>query len=269
MQNETPETPQMRQISIEIPTIIAQKMAETFEGTLEDATLTGLRLLNGMGMPAYNKLQALAKQREISVAKALRAAIDTLADNVVSNKPGVLGRPKINEARDVAIYNQVAAGHTYAEVASAFSMSLVRVGQIVAQQRAMRGINPREELLKRNEQILSRLAAGESRLDVAAAFKVSRSVVDYLSAQATATQPRPTRVLPETFKVKTVEAEPAPEAPAQPQATEPAPTTSDEPAKPRYVMPQLEALKAQKAAQEPVDTRTALERNVYDPEFGF
>jgi transposase len=196
----------------------------------------------------------------------MRAAVEALSDAVVKGKPGVAGRPKVNEARDAAIYNQVSTGHTYAEVASAFSVSLVRVGQIVAQQRAMRGINPREELLKRNTEILNRLADGESRMAVAAAFNVSRSVVDYLVSQTEATQPRPTRVLPqmpakvqpETFKVKTSE----PEA----QAEDGAPT---QPAKPRYVMPALEALKAQQADALPIDTRTAKERDVFNPEFGF
>jgi DNA-binding CsgD family transcriptional regulator len=266
MTNPTAETPEMRSITIEIPVVVAQKMAETFEGTLEDATLQGLRLLHGMGIPAYTTLQAIAKQREISVPKAMRAAIEALSEAVTKGKANAIGRPKINDARDVAIYNQVAAGHTYAEVSNAFGISLVRVGQIVAQQRAMRGINPREALLKRNEQILSRLAAGESRLDVAASFKVSRSVVDYLAAQATATQPRPTRVLPETFKVKTPEAQAESEQPAEPKEPTEAPDT---PAKPRYVMPSLEALKAQQADQPPADTRTAIERNVFDPEFGF
>ncbi len=272
MHPEASETPQMRSITIEIPTIIAQKMAETFEGTLEDATLTGLRLLHGMGTPTYNKLQALAKQREMSIFRALRAAVDSLEAAVLDGKApvsGALGRPKVNEARDIAIYNQITKGHTYAEVSAAFGVSLVRVGQIVAQQRALRGINPRDELMKRNTEILRRVAAGESRAAVAASFKISRSVVDYLVSQSEASQPLPTRVLPvmppkaephaepETFKVKTSEEQAAP-AEAKPDA---------EPAKPRYVMPALEALKAQQA--EPVDTRTAAERDVFDPEFGF
>jgi hypothetical protein len=267
MHPEAPETPQMRPVTIEIPTIIAQKMAETFEGTLEDATLLGLRLLHGMGTPTYNKLQALAKQREMSIFRALRAAVDALETAVLDGKApvsGAIGRPKVNEARDIAIYNQIAKGHTYAEVSATFGVSLVRVGQIVAQQRALRGINPRDELLKRNTEILRRVAAGESRVAVAASLKISRSVVDYLVSQSEAAQPRPTRVLPEmppkatppeTFKVKTPD-----EQPSEAQADE-------QPKEPRYVMPALAALKAKQA--EPVDTRTAKERDVYDPEFGF
>ncbi|MFM7013321.1 MAG: hypothetical protein ACKO0Z_28995, partial [Betaproteobacteria bacterium] len=243
MTNQPIETAQMRPITIEIPVSIAQKMAETFEGTLEDATLAGLRLLHGMGNPTYNKLQALAKQREMSVPKAMREAVNALETAITAGKPGsaAIGRPKINEARDMAIYTQVTQGKTYAEVASTFSVSLVRVGQIMAQQRAMRGINPREELLKRNEEILRRVAEGEGRLAIAASMNISRSVVDYLVSQSEASQPLPTRVLPavktpeqpaaieETFKVKTPEvAEPT----QQTQQTQPA-----EPTKPRYVMP--------------------------------
>lgn len=263
MTTEASETPQMRSITIEIPVVVAQKMAETFEGTLEDATLTGLRLLHGMGMPAYTKLQAIAKQRELSVYKAMREAVNALGTAITTGKPGsgAIGRPKINEARDMAIYNQVSTGHTYAEVSAAFSVSLVRVGQIVAQQRAMRGINPREELLKRNTEILRRLAEGESRMAMAAAFNVSRSVVDYLVSQSEASQPLPSRVLPTIEKPAKVEAQ---NVANQEVLTLKEPT---EPAKPRYVMPALEALKAKQA--EPVDTRTAKERDVFDPEFGF
>jgi len=265
---ETPETPQMRSITVEIPTIIAQKMAETFEGTLEDATLTGLKLLHGMGMPAYNKLQALAKQREMSVPKALRAAIDVMETAVLNGKApvsGAIGRPKINEARDIAIFNQIASGHTYAEVAAAFHVSLVRVGQIVAQQRAMRGINPQTELLKRNEEILRRVNAGESRMDVAASLNVSRSVVDYLITQSRATQPRPTRVLP-TLPVETKPAEVLSLniSEASAEGEPPTPETPPTPAKPRYVMPGLTP-----RSTKPDDGLTAIERDVFDPEFGF
>jgi Mor family transcriptional regulator len=263
MTNITDSVPEMRSITIEIPVVVAQKMAETFEGTLEDATLQGLRLLHGMGMPAYTTLQAIAKQREISVPKAMRAAIEALSDAVVKGKPGVAGRPKINEARDVAIYNNVVNGNTYAEVSNAFGLSLVRVGQIVAQQRAMRGITPRAAIAVRNEEILRRVEAGESRHDVATSYGITRGVVDNVVAVHRAANPKPipempAKVQPETFKVKTPE-----------ELAEGGQPVEGAPAKPRYVMPALEALKAQQADQPPADTRTAIERNVFDPEFGF
>ena len=264
MTNLASETPEMRSITIEIPVVVAQKMAETFEGTLEDATLQGLRLLHGMGIPAYTKLQALAKQREISVPKAMRAAVDALAEGIIKGKPGVAGSPKINEARDVAIYNNVVNGNTYAEVSASFGISLVRVGQIVAQQRAMRGITPRTDVITRNAEILRRVEAGESRHDVATSYGVTRGVVDNLMAMHRAANPKPipempAKVQPEEPKVLSLKASEA-------VAEDGEPTT---PAKPRYVMPSLEALKAQQANQLPVDTRTAIERNVFDPEFGF
>ena len=264
----TPAAPQMRSITIEIPTIIAQKMAETFDGTLEDATLTGLRLIHGMGTPTYTKLQVLAKQREISLAKAIREAIGLLESHITNPRSGAnpIGRPKVNEARDAAIYTQVNNGHTYAEVSAAFQLSLVRVGQIVAQQRAMRGVVPRADLAVRNADILRRVEAGESRHDVAASHGITRGVVDNIMAMHLAKNPKAIPVMPakpnphaepqpETFKVKTPD-----EQPSEAQADE-------QPKEPRYVMPSLAALKAKQA--EPVDTRTAKERDVYDPEFGF
>lgn len=250
MTNITDTGPEMRAITIEIPVVVAHKMAETFEGTLEDAALAGLRLLHGMGLPAYTTLQALAKQREISVPKAMRAAVDALSDAVIKGKPGVAGRPKINEARDVAIYNNVTNGNTYAEVSAAFGISLVRVGQIVAQQRAMRGIVPRAATEARNVEILRRVEAGESRHDVATSYGITRGVVDNVVAVHRAANPKP-----------------IPEMPAKVQPEAPEVLTLKEPAEPRYVMPALEALKAKPA--EPVDTRTAKERDVFDPEFGF
>lgn len=260
MTNLPAETPEMRSITVEIPTIIAQKMAESFEGTLEDATLQGLRLLHGMGIPAYTKLQALAKQREMSVPKAMRAAVDALAEAVIKGKPGAAGRPKINEARDAAIYNNVLSGHTYAEVATAFGISLVRVGQIVAQQRAMRGVVPRVDIITRNAEILRRVEAGEPRHDVATSYGVTRGVVDNIMATHRAANPKPIPEMPQVQEAQEVLSLNASEALAEDVLT-PQPT---EPPKPRYVMPGLKP-----RSTEADDGLTAIERDVFDPEFGF
>lgn len=137
----TPAAPDMRAVTIQIPTAVAHKMSESFEGTLEDATLSGLQLIYGMGVPAYAMLQALAKQLDTSVPKTLRTAITELnaqANRVMPTTASV-GRPRTNDERDRAIYSRVNKGDTYAAVAHAFSISIVRVGQIMAQQRAMRG----------------------------------------------------------------------------------------------------------------------------------
>ena len=252
MTNIPSETPEMRSITVEIPTIIAQKMAETFEGTLEDAALQGLRLLHGMGIPAYTKLQALAKQREMSVPKAMRAAVDALAEAVIKGKPGAAGRPKINEARDAAIYNNVLSGHTYAEVATAFGISLVRVGQIVAQQRAMRGVVPRVDIITRNAEILRRVEAGEPRHDVATSYGVTRGVVDNIMATHRAANPKP---IPEMPQVQGAQGA---------QEVLSLNVSEAQPTEPRYVMPGLKP-----RSTEVDDGLTAVERDVFDPEFGF
>jgi transposase len=260
MTDDTTETAQMRSITIEIPVIVAQKMAETFEGTLEDATLAGLKLLHGMGIPAYTKLQALAKRREISTSKAIRTAVDLLESDMTKANHGVnpIGRPKINEARDTAIYTQVTNGYTYAEVASAFQISLVRVGQIVAQQRATRGVTPRGSIAARNADVIRRVDAGEDRKAVAASYNVSRGVVDNIMAAHRAANPKAIPEMPpkqeEVLSLKASE--------AQPEQTE----QPEQPAKPRFVLP---GLRNSSTPAAPVDTRTAKERDVFDPEFGF
>ena len=134
-----------RQITIEIPSAVAQKMAENYDGTLEEATLAGLKLIHGMGMPAYTKLHALAKHFDTSVPKALRTAINLMANDAekIAPAPAKIGRPRINEERDTSVYLQVTQGSTYAETANTFNLSLVRVGQIMAQQRALRGVPSR------------------------------------------------------------------------------------------------------------------------------
>lgn len=150
-----PDTPALptfdspiRSVTVQIPTTVALKLSETFEGTLEDAALAGLKLINGLGPVAYQTLHVLAKKHECTLGRALRRAIDLLqADSEVSDqrlahKP-VPGRPKINETRDAEIYAQLRAGVTHAVVAQAFGISLVRIGQIAAQQRLIHGDPPR------------------------------------------------------------------------------------------------------------------------------
>lgn len=138
----------MRSITVQLPTPVALKLSETFEGTLEDAALAGLKLINGLGPVAYQTLQVLAKKHDCTLARALRRAIDLLqedsdvSDQKLAHKP-VAGRPKINETRDAEIYAQLRAGVTHAVVAQAFGISLVRIGQIAAQQRLIHGDPPR------------------------------------------------------------------------------------------------------------------------------
>lgn len=138
-------TDSMRPITIEIPTAVAHKLSETFDGTLEDATRAGLKLINGMGAAAYATLTALATQLDTTPAKVLRTAIQQMADHAatMSMTATHVGRPKINTQRDAKVYERLKAGLTHVQVADEFSLSVVRVGQIAAQQRHINGDAPR------------------------------------------------------------------------------------------------------------------------------
>jgi hypothetical protein len=139
----TTETQPMRQITIAVPHAVAQKLTEWHDGTLEDAALTALRLYHGIGQTTYAQLLQAAQTLSSSPIKTLRTAIELLAEqaNKVKTIPNPKGRPVTNQERDTAIFLRVTEGATQAEVAHAFNISLVRVGQIMAQQRALRGIN--------------------------------------------------------------------------------------------------------------------------------
>lgn len=171
-------TDSMRPITIEIPTAVAHKLSETFDGTLEDATRAGLKLINGMGPAAYATLTALATQLDTTPAKVLRTAIQRMADHAATMNMTAtnLGRPRINTQRDADVYARLKAGLTHVQVAAEFGLSVVRVGQIAAQQRHINGDAPRRGRGARPAQ--------------------------------------PTQ--PETFKVKTPEPAPEPQPAAQP-----------------------------------------------------
>jgi DNA-binding CsgD family transcriptional regulator len=192
-------------------------------------------------------------------SEAPAAGLKTHADKLAA--PPTLGRPKINVERDTAIYLRIIEGESYAAVARSFGVSLVRVGQIVAQQRAMRGISPKANTAKRNEEIIRRLSNGETRQEVAAAHGVSRSVVDNLVAMERAKEYTPKVEPVQVQEVLTLKV--SAEVLAEAANTQPEQPTS--PPKPRYVMPGLNP----SATTATPDTRTALERDVFDPEFGF
>jgi hypothetical protein len=139
----TAETPSMRQITINVPTAVAQKLTEWHDGTLEDAALTALRLYHGIGPTTHAQLLQAAQTLSTSPIKTLRTAIELIAAQAskIKTVPNPKGRPVTNQERDTAIFLRIKEGATQAEVAHAFGISLVRVGQIMAQQRALRGIN--------------------------------------------------------------------------------------------------------------------------------
>jgi hypothetical protein len=143
----TQDTNPMRQITFGIPTAVAIKISEWHEGPLEDAALTALRLYHGTGPTAHAELLQAAQILGISQLKAMRTAIDMFVEqtNKLKTTPHPKGRPVTNQERDTAIFLRVTEGATQAAVAHTFNISLVRVGQIMAQQRALRGLTSKRK----------------------------------------------------------------------------------------------------------------------------
>ncbi len=145
----TPQTPaELRTVTIQIPAAIVRKTLEHREDTIEGAVTEAFKLFTAMGPESLAQLKQVATTANISVGRALRLAIGNLEKDALKITPTMptKGRPKINEARDLAIYMAITAeGATYATVARRYNVSVVRVGQIVAQQRAERGVRAGED----------------------------------------------------------------------------------------------------------------------------
>jgi hypothetical protein len=293
---------ELRAITIEIPTAVAQKLTEWHEGTLEHATTLALKLYSGIGKEGYTALQSLAHASDTTTAKALREAIFHAQRTLnAPATPPTVGRPKINTERDNAIYAAVTQqGKTYSQAATLFNLSLVRVGQIIAQQRAERGETgrqfkaPKQEVVPvpKPEPRPETPEEAQARAKRKAADAISNAMMDMLNGTQAATAAKKYELDVERTRAAyaaysavvsagSTKAEKAtaiftaftaydeygmePKVLSLKEPTE----APDTPAKPRYVMPALEALKAQQANQPPADTRTAKERDVFNPEFGF
>lgn len=133
-------TDPMTSITLEIPASVAHKISETAPGTLAETALIALRLYHGLGLAARTTLEALAKRHDLTPAKTLRLAIEQLQKDSdrMQLGTGTAGRPIVNSERDADIYAKTRTGTTHATIAAEYGISLVRVGQIVARQRAMR-----------------------------------------------------------------------------------------------------------------------------------
>lgn len=294
---------ELRSITIEIPTAVAQKLAEWHEGPLEHATTLALKLYSGMGKDGYAALQSVAHAADTTTTKALREAVFHAQRTLnAPATPPTIGRPKVNTERDAAIYAAVTQqGKTYSQAASLFNLSLVRVGQIIAQERASRGetgrrVKPKVEddtPVQKKPRNLAVYPETPEQVEARAQFKLHTAIGDAMlemlvgmrapaAAEKYQLDAARTQAAYDAYSaVVSVGSTKSEKATAIYTAftaydnygTEPAPTpevlTLKEPAKPRYVMPALEALKAQQEDAPPVDTRTAKERDVFDPEFGF
>jgi hypothetical protein len=173
-------TDPMTPISFEIPTSVAHKISETAPGTLAETALIALRLYHGLGLDARTTLTELATHHNLTPAKTLRLAVEQLKADTTRLQlgRGVAGRPVVNTDRDADIYAKTRTGITHAAVAAEYGISIVRVGQIVAKQRAMRkdpiAAHPRTLPLTKSSVGLD-MAAGMSAEDVAVKYRISEA----------------------------------------------------------------------------------------------
>jgi len=168
-------------ITIHLPTAVAHKISETAPGTLEETALIALRLYHGLGLPARTALTELAEHHNLTPAKTLRLAVEHFKKDTERLKLGksVAGRPVVNSDRDAEIYARTRTGVTHATVAAEFNISLVRIGQIVAKQRAMRNepVPTNAKPATKALQLLLEMEAGTAPATVAQRYGMTEDAV--------------------------------------------------------------------------------------------
>jgi len=111
------------------------------------------------------------------------------------------GRPVINKERDAAIVEQIKSGARRADIAKEFSISLVRVNQIAAEQGGLAGYARAKVNAERDNAIVAQLHSGKRYAQVAADFGLSITRVSQLAAMNGVTNNRPSQLERQT-KVK-------------------------------------------------------------------
>lgn len=219
-------------ITLEIPTSVAHKISETAPGTLAETALIALRLYHGMGHQARTTLTEMADRHNLTPAKTLRLAIEQLEkDTTRLHLNPAAGRPVVNTERDADIYAKTQTGLTHAAVAAEYNISLVRVGQIVAKQRAARKDPikaPHRKLPISNSTIGLDMSAGMSA--EAAAVKYGLTVDETLERYAAyrANLPANPTMLDKINAGRIAEQAPTPESSTQEVLTLKAPEASAE-----------------------------------------
>lgn len=133
---------------------------------------------------------------------------DTFAKALADKHPGGLeaaaavalkayvtgGRPQINKERDAVIVERIKAGVRRADIAKEFSISLVRVNQIAAEQGGLAGYARAKVNAERDAQIVAQLNAGKRYSEVASDFGLSITRVSQLAAMNGVTNNRPSQL---------------------------------------------------------------------------
>jgi hypothetical protein len=138
----TPET--HHELTIHLPHNVVPRIAELHPEGLESAVYQAIKVYGSLGLETVQNAEALAKKNGVSVSSLIRESLKLVAEQLSevtpSNAPKGGGRipSKVLERRNAAIYERHKAGDRQAKLAAEYKLSLVRITQIVASERAKR-----------------------------------------------------------------------------------------------------------------------------------
>lgn len=126
-----------------IPADIAQKLEPLHPEGAQHATAAALRLYLGLGKLGVDALHARAKHEDMSPADLVLHLLAVVETPASAGTPTTMTPRSVrmaNHARDAQIADEYfAGGTTHARLAAKYGLSTIRVSQIVAKAKALRG----------------------------------------------------------------------------------------------------------------------------------
>lgn len=123
--------------TLDLPDTLITKLNTLGYSDPLDGLYAATKLLVGLGPEAWGTITAGAQAQGISPAKFVLAEMNKPpADAEPTAKKPKLPQRNMNTERDAQIWELARTGTTHAKIAATFGLSVIRVSQIVALQRA-------------------------------------------------------------------------------------------------------------------------------------
>lgn len=120
--------------TLDLPETLTAKLAALGYDDPLDGLLAATKLLVGIGPEAWATITAAAADQNTTPAKLLLSKYNAPAEQ--PTKKAKLPPRNMNIERDAKIWELARTGSTHAKIAATFGLSVIRVSQIVALQRA-------------------------------------------------------------------------------------------------------------------------------------
>ncbi len=122
--------------TLDLPDTLISKLNTLGYSNPLDGLYAATKLLVGLGPEAWGTITAGAQAAGITPAKFVLAQMEKPQQAEQPTRKPKLPQRNMNTERDAQIWEMARTGSTHAKIAAEFNLSVIRVSQIVALQRA-------------------------------------------------------------------------------------------------------------------------------------